>query len=185
MTTTQAIQTRYGGCHFRSRLEARWAVFFDHLEVPWDYEPEGYRLPSGWYLPDFWLPQQDAWFEIKGARPTDLEQQLGGELREATGKVVYIAWGSMPRDPDFTGKDATSDLGGVGSRDIDLANSDMDYAWCICTSCGKPGVEYEARSERICGGRGHKERNGDHPRIAAAYIAARSARFEHGQKGPA
>lgn len=31
--TIQAIQTRYAGHHFRSRLEARWAVFFDYLGV--------------------------------------------------------------------------------------------------------------------------------------------------------
>lgn len=29
------IQTRYAGCLFRSRLEARWAVFFDHLGIRW------------------------------------------------------------------------------------------------------------------------------------------------------
>jgi len=40
----KAIPTRYAGCHFRSRLEARWAVFFDRLGVAWQYEPEGYDL---------------------------------------------------------------------------------------------------------------------------------------------
>ena len=53
----KAIQTRYKGCHFRSRLEARWAVFFDALEIAWEYEPQGYMTPEGPYLPDFWLPQ--------------------------------------------------------------------------------------------------------------------------------
>jgi hypothetical protein len=53
----KAIPTRYAGCHFRSRLEARWAVFFDALGIQWEYEPEGF---VGWfnepYLPDFLLP---------------------------------------------------------------------------------------------------------------------------------
>ncbi|WP_329362975.1 hypothetical protein [Streptomyces sp. NBC_01483] len=50
----RAIATRYGGCRFRSRFEARWAVFFDHLGVVWQYEPEVFDLGSGhWYLPDF------------------------------------------------------------------------------------------------------------------------------------
>lgn len=35
------IETRYAGCRFRSRLEARWAVFFDALKIEWEYEPEG------------------------------------------------------------------------------------------------------------------------------------------------
>ncbi len=38
------IETEYKGYRFRSRLEARWAVFFDACGVDWEYEPEGYRL---------------------------------------------------------------------------------------------------------------------------------------------
>lgn len=50
----KAIETRYKGYRFRSRLEARWAVFFDALGIKWEYEPEGYDLgEAGWYLPDF------------------------------------------------------------------------------------------------------------------------------------
>lgn len=53
----RALPTLYNGVHFRSRMEARWAVFFDQLGLRWEYEPEGFELPSGrWYLPDFWLP---------------------------------------------------------------------------------------------------------------------------------
>ena len=56
-TKLNAIETRYKGYRFRSRLEARWAVFFDTLKIPWEYEKEGYDLgEDGWYLPDFWLP---------------------------------------------------------------------------------------------------------------------------------
>lgn len=50
----KAIETLYNGYRFRSRLEARWAVFFDSLGVKYEYEPEGFLLPSGkYYLPDF------------------------------------------------------------------------------------------------------------------------------------
>jgi nucleoside 2-deoxyribosyltransferase len=50
----KAIETRYKGYRFRSRLEARWAVFFDALGLEWEYEPEGFDLgDAGWYLPDF------------------------------------------------------------------------------------------------------------------------------------
>jgi hypothetical protein len=70
----QPIQTRYKGYHFRSRLEARWAVFFDSLDLKWEYEPEGFVLPSGLYLPDFRViypgrnesERHDIWFECKG-----------------------------------------------------------------------------------------------------------------------
>lgn len=60
------IQTVYKGYKFRSRLEARWAVFFDALGIEWQYEPEGYQLPDGtWYLPDFYLPEFSSTIEIK------------------------------------------------------------------------------------------------------------------------
>jgi hypothetical protein len=54
----KAIETRYKGYRFRSRLEARWAIFFDTCGIRWEYESEGFELDDGtWYLPDFWLPK--------------------------------------------------------------------------------------------------------------------------------
>lgn len=54
MQNIKPIETIYKGYKFRSRLEARWAVFLDALGVKWEYEPEGFKLPNGkWYLPDF------------------------------------------------------------------------------------------------------------------------------------
>ena len=48
------IETIYNGYRFRSRLEARWAVFFDALGIQYEYEPEGFKLSDGtMYLPDF------------------------------------------------------------------------------------------------------------------------------------
>lgn len=60
------ILTDYGDYRFRSRLEARWALFFDRVGIAWDYEPEGFSLPvNGRYLPDFWLPESACYVEIK------------------------------------------------------------------------------------------------------------------------
>src|SRR5262245_46962536 len=42
MTALEPIETRYKGYRFRSRLEARWAVFFDAQGIKWEYEPQGY-----------------------------------------------------------------------------------------------------------------------------------------------
>lgn len=47
----EAIETEYKGVLFRSRLEARWAAFFDYLGFVWYYEPEGF---PGW-IPDFMI----------------------------------------------------------------------------------------------------------------------------------
>lgn len=66
MKKSFAIQTVYKGYKFRSRLEARWALFFDAMKFQWDYEPEGFDLgATGWYLPDFYLHDFSAWVEIK------------------------------------------------------------------------------------------------------------------------
>lgn len=65
----KAIETHYKGYRFRSRLEARWAVFFDAMGVDWEYEPEGFKLSDGRsYLPDFMVRNQSGqtiWYEIK------------------------------------------------------------------------------------------------------------------------
>jgi hypothetical protein len=69
----KAINTRYKGYNFRSRTEARWAVFFDAIGLKWEYEKEGYVLSNGQrYLPDFYIPGW-GWIEIKGDWPTDEE----------------------------------------------------------------------------------------------------------------
>jgi len=61
----KAIETRYAGYHFRSRLEARWAVFFDSLKIKYRYEPEGFKFGDECYLPDFYLPDLNMFAEVK------------------------------------------------------------------------------------------------------------------------
>jgi hypothetical protein len=62
------MEVSYSGRIFRSRLEARWAVFLDLLDVNWDYEPSFYQVGEElFYLPDFYLPDHQLWLEVKGA----------------------------------------------------------------------------------------------------------------------
>lgn len=90
------IETFYKGCKFRSRLEARWAVFFDSLKIIWEYEKEGFVMTTGeTYLPDFWLPQLDCFFEVKGAEPTDIERKKAFRLSAEACKLVVMASGTM------------------------------------------------------------------------------------------
>jgi hypothetical protein len=75
----KALETHYGGYRFRSRLEARWAVALTVAGIEWEYEPQGFectRRLTAWgdesdtgfpYLPDFWLPRQKLWAEVKGS----------------------------------------------------------------------------------------------------------------------
>lgn len=64
----KAIETHYKGYRFRSRLEARWAVFFYEAGIPFEYETQGYESGDGMikYLPDFYLPDVGAFVEVKG-----------------------------------------------------------------------------------------------------------------------
>ena len=100
----RAIETRYMGYRFRSRLEARYAVLFDHYGLTWEYEKEGYELPNGeWYLPDFWFPYPLAvlasgsgfWCEIKGCSPTESEMYRCEMLCQITGQDVYLIVGGF------------------------------------------------------------------------------------------
>ncbi|MFQ6404512.1 hypothetical protein ACIDE9_07060 [Methylophilus sp. 'Pure River'] len=75
MHTIKAIETRYNGYRFRSRLEARWAVFFGHAQIKYEYELEGFALPSGAaYLPDFYLPDFNLYVEIKPSERIKLQE---------------------------------------------------------------------------------------------------------------
>lgn len=61
-----AIETWYRNFHFRSKTEAQWAIFFDLMQIKWEYEPENMKLSNGeCYLPDFYLPDIDTYVEIK------------------------------------------------------------------------------------------------------------------------
>lgn len=104
MNEIKAIETEYAGCRFRSRLEARWAVFFDALRVQWEYEPQGYDIRGKAYLPDFWLPGSRLWVEVKGSEEA-LDVQL---LVDA----VIPHWG-LPASPDGT---AVPDVSRAGDR---------------------------------------------------------------------
>lgn len=216
----KAIETSYKGYRFRSRLEARWAVFFDALGVPWEYEKEGFDLDGVWYLPDFWLPQQQLWVEIKPTIPNAEDQEKFGRL----GQVVKVAMfvGPIPDPSLLTPYGPPWNADQTWWTGITLTN-DNSYAWCECDSCGLVDIQYEARSDRlkckVCyhcndwlwkekaekfginghipapckvhgerastgclrsfhGDRGH---NGDSPKIKKAFVAARAARFDHGE----
>jgi hypothetical protein len=74
MSNIKPIETVYNGYRFRSRLEARWAVFFDTAGIPYQYEPEGFVLEDGThYLPDFYLPWFKCYVEIK---PSGIQSEI-------------------------------------------------------------------------------------------------------------
>lgn len=94
MRPIRSLQTRYGGVVYRSRTEARWALAFDALGIRFDYEPEGFLVRSGAYLPDFRLPDLRMFFEVKGQEPTAEEAAKCEELAIAAEYDFLIAEGA-------------------------------------------------------------------------------------------
>lgn len=157
-----AIQTKYKGHLFRSRLEARWAVFFDALGIAWEYEPEGYLLSDGSrYLPDFLLPG----FHLTGGVFVEVKPQ-GGDTSKArqfaidSDGAVLIAVGTPSAQAPM--RCLFTDVN-HGARKVL-----MDYPVWFGESDGFQVGEYPG--------------NG-HDRLVHAAAAARQARFEHGQVG--
>ena len=85
------IETCYNGYRFRSRLEARWAVFFDCLGIKYEYEPEGIKLSNGeYYLPDFFLPDLETYVEVKPRNAFEINlTKEGAEFSKAGNKYAY------------------------------------------------------------------------------------------------
>jgi hypothetical protein len=83
-----AIPTVYKGIQFRSRLEARWAVFFDLLGWVWKYEP--FDL-EGW-IPDFALgsKSEPVLVEIKPVFDFHCDVALEINRTSFTGEVLII-----------------------------------------------------------------------------------------------
>jgi hypothetical protein len=173
----KAIETLYNGYRFRSRLEARWAIFFDMMGIEYEYEKEGYNLDGVWYLPDFWLPQYKYWIEIKGEMPTKEEEMRAELLAAHTNNKVYIFFGNVPL-PDL--QCLEPDKGAhVFYPD---GSYDEPHWWCECPICHKIGIVYCACNERLCNCFGETSDHGTNwgsPHLIAAYTAARQARFEH------
>jgi len=81
--TIEAIPTAYMGTEYRSRLEARWALFFNLCDFRWKYEPRGYGT-----APDFEV--EGITVEVKGKMPNVKYQQYLRHLQ-----VDYLAIGGF------------------------------------------------------------------------------------------
>lgn len=195
-TGIHVIETVYNGYKFRSRLEARWAVFFDALGVRYEYETQGFDLgDAGWYLPDFWLPDQQCWVEIKPGEPTPEECDKAEQLMRLSGKQCLLIAGTPWPDEYviqvFVSDFPPDDAGGAERH----TESEAIFEFRDCGRCDGIGLEGLQRYDPaapvyvrswICtcdadhwkGNRGRALSS----KVNAAYNAARTARFEHGQQ---
>lgn len=95
------IETEYNGDLFRSRLEARWAVFFRTLDIGYEYEKEGFDIDGVRYLPDFFLPDYSCWVEIKPYSISEKEYIKINAFAKATNDKFILISG-LPKDGHYT-----------------------------------------------------------------------------------
>lgn len=177
METIKAIETEYKGYRFRSRLEARWAVFFDTLEIKWEYEKEGYTLADGTnYLPDFWIPLDDDipeeyghFIEIKAHQPNTKEMETLLKFSEKSWGGIYCFWDMTETDWRVSyfwrslHKELIYDPKYIYLRPIDPSEHIVSFPFSF-SFLFFPDF-YKAK------------------KLSDALKAARSARFEYGEKG--
>ncbi len=123
----QAIPTRYKGWFFRSRLEARWAVFFESMEIEFVYEIGPTRLTESIvYLPDFYFPCLDWYAEVKPFAFTPEERWKVDALVQQTGQGCLL----LPGPPDYRDYTGITRLGNEISNNeyrLDIYHNGINY----------------------------------------------------------
>lgn len=201
MAEIRAIQTFYNGTYFRSRIEARWAVFFDVLGVKYEYEPDKFELKSSRYIPDFriddlvgcgGLLKYPRFFEIKAGQPTAYEWERFDQFCD----VIETG----PRSFGTIQDDVFMVHGSIRDHKISAYDKTLKWFWFQCPFCGCLSLEWNHPSRSFMSTTSCEERHavlrefdiedyyfGDtldysaSPAIEIAMSCAQSARFEDPQ----
>jgi len=134
--SVKSIETSIFGVDFRSRLEARWAIFFDTIGIQWQYEPEKIQLRDKVAIPDFWLKSLSAWFEVK---PTQGISRRATMWPDAKGVVEKTGWPYLMAEGE-PGRCLLSLVANVGTGERMLGPA----LFCNCCWCSD-GVETNIR----------------------------------------
>lgn len=182
----QPKPTTFMGVEFRSRLEARWAVFFEAAGIAWNYEPRWITLPDGSYLPDFILPELHLVVEVKPTFQETAILRLASAvdvLNEPIWEMVDVPFfqGALLTQGDLTVPSQHSLHEGAwvtcGLED-DPDNPQKywgRYWWCECPVCGKVGMTDRGWHGNLdcCRGDLHDYQTTEAtPKLRAAYQAA-------------
>ena len=77
------LETLYHGVYFRSKTEARFAVFLDCLGIKWEYEPQGFDLGNGLKL----------WKDDKPGELSDYDYaKINSFVFDKSGSVINPLW---------------------------------------------------------------------------------------------
>lgn len=125
---SRSIATAYRGYQFRSRLEAKWAHFFDLCGWQWSYEP--IDLP-GW-IPDFALGERRTLVEIKPAF----------ELKDFSEAITKIEDSGYQGPVILLGADPTW-MGLPKLRSLTNGSDGPVVGWITERMCGEVQCEWE------------------------------------------
>ena len=189
--------TYYKGYRFRSRLEARWAVFFDACGVDWEYEPEGYDLGNSIsYLPDFKLhgvagrDGGDLYVEVKGIMNHEAANKINRFYRIGASKnqcrksyTAVLVLGRLPEGE--TMNDIDSEVEIMAYNNSPCSNGDWPHPFNFETIDGDffaahPGVNKHGRFE-LFGDDNSYLCDRDDEKTLNAFTKARQARLEFGE----
>ena len=183
----KAIETYYDGHFFRSRLEARWAVFFNACGVKWEYEAQGYDLGNGiYYLPDFLLHgvvfnhggyrrDQDLYVEVKG----QMTEEDARKIKLFSQERPILVVGEIPKGEDaYSIFEHCDEQSYHAEHDITMYNFEtVDDDYFTAT----PGVDLDG-DFNLFGADSTYMDSMDKRATVNAYRKARCARFEHGDQ---
>jgi len=182
----KALQTSYNGYSCRSRTEARWMVAFDEAKIKYEYEPQGFDLGEvGCYLPDFYLPQVGMYAEVKG-RTFNLEElKKAKALTEEAEEPVLLLdgpperkayWAIIPdiKRPEKCGWYEIFESECFSANDYDIF--EHSHYW-------SDERRFYSNTGYGCGSFPHSHNCEYDLMDSEAVLAARSARFEHGESG--
>lgn len=180
------IETIYNGHKFRSRLEARWAVFFTEANIPFEYELEGFELGNGLrYLPDFYLRDIGVYVEVKPNKEIsrkDLEKMVKFAVDGEKGLVLIM--GTPSTETMYLLDRQTSD-GWQSFEPAETGLTHQDQLESYFESLADYGhVEFGQVPRRPGISLVYKTPNPyEEHHFNGARLKAKQARFEHGKSG--
>lgn len=190
MDYAKPITTNYKGYRFRSRLEARWAVFLSAMFEKFEYEKEGFDFGNGFqYLPDFWLPRLKCWAEVKFGIPSEEEYTKCRLLRDGTGMPVILLMGIPGEESvEIFCWEASESGGGSCEYPCKLASGHDDKLLLYVHSSPEQDCFFDSALSvpvpaSCISSHGVRYNIGINSAIIMqAYMLAKSARWEHGEK---